>query len=157
MFISDDKTNSYEKGDIVITLKDIEIPYGIFLKGHEFTYLKKDGYGIIMIDNEHNIKVCSVRGYDISLKMSPVEAKKLHIKRQEKIKLKEFCRRACPNKEELKDYYDSCKLGTGYINKCNPKMNCLQYIDNDTIKKNKFMSNYLRRLKIEKCLKKVTQ
>jgi len=157
MFIPNDYLNTYKKNDVVILLKDIGISYGIFTKGHLFIIDGEDGYGYIMKDIENDIVVKNIQCTDISLNITHRESKVLHIKRQEKYKLEEFCKKNCPNKEKLiddRDYYDACKLGTGYINICKPKMECIIHIDDNIINKDDFMSGYLRRLKIDKLINK---
>lgn len=158
MFIPIDHKNSYKKGNVVILIDDKEISYGKFLKGHEFIITDKDGYGYIMKDLEHGIIVDKTNFTEISLKISFEEAKKLHIKRKEKIKFKEFLTNTCPNKEKRideREYYDACKIGKGYINSCKPKTKCLKYINDKHIKDDEFIIDLLRRKKIKKCLKKM--
>lgn len=152
--------DKYKKGDIVVNIEDVRIPYGVFTVGHEFTVLEYDRYGTYtLIDHELNILTKRVQCTKISLKTDYKKAKIIRDNRMDRINFKKFILNNCPNKREEiddRDYYDACNLIKGYgYRPCKCKDVCIKYIDNDKIKNNKFIVTYLRKLKLKK-LKKIS-
>ena len=149
--------DKYKIGDIVVNRKIINIIYGEFTVGHEFTVIGKDSYGYILKDNEHDIIIKKINHTKISIKIDHRMAKKVRDNRMDRIKFRKFILDNCPNKEKRideRDYYDACKLKNTYMSGCDCKLECIKYVDNDKIKNNKFVSLYLRKMKLKK-IKKV--
>jgi hypothetical protein len=152
--------DKYKEGDIVLNRQDINIIYGVFTIGHEFTVIGKDGYGYILKDNELGIIVKKINSSKITLKVDHKEAKIIRDNRMDRIKFKIFILDNCPNKEQRiddRDYYDACKLNRNknILSSCVCELECIKYISNDKIKDNKFISLYLRNMKLKK-IKKVS-
>lgn len=152
-----DKDN-YKTGDIVVNRVTINIIYGVFTIGHEFTVQGKDGYGYILKDNEHGIIVKKINHTKISIKIDFKKAKIIRDNRMDRIKIKLFISKNCSKKTpgyEDRSEYTSCIMKPSYNDECYCVLGCITYVDHNKIKENDFVSTYLRRMKLKK-LKKIS-
>ena len=142
--------------DIVVNIKNINISYGVFTIGHEFTVIGKNKWGCILKDNEYGIVIKNTINIKITLKIDHKKAKIIHDKQEEMIETIKFISKNCPHKSSGYEEYTSyirCRLKLGSDDVCKCKLDCMKYISNDKIKNNKLVSKYLRRMKLKKITK----
>lgn len=144
----------FKIGDIIISLKEIDVKYCIFSKYHEFTITRTDSnYGYYIIDNECGIEINDRDLSKFTLKVDLECANKRYKHIENENNLKRFILSNCPYRFrdiEDRDYYDACELYTVPNNSCTYSPDCIKHIDKKLIQKNKEISTYLRAKKIKK-------
>lgn len=156
MFIPFYKNKNLKEGDVIISLKEIKMNYGVFTPYHEFTILHiKNPYEIsnIIIDNENNIEVEICDFNDFIFKTDIKTAQNRNTEILNNILFISFISQNCKHKQSrYEDYerYVACDLKKRNNDSCSVCNECIVNIDNDIIKKNKFITTYLRIKKIKK-------
>ena len=139
---------SIKIGDTVLTTKLKDIYYCIITQGHEFIVIDTNGGEFICEDKINNLKV-NFSVIEITKKIDLEIAKKEYIFRRDfHIYTQEILEKCIQKDYEYSDYerYNTCKLGKGCYNSCNPKLECAKHIN----KKSKGLLKFLRKVKLEK-------
>lgn len=144
-----------KKGDSVITLSPIDLPYCHITIGHEFIVLKHNILkGVLTLKDVDSDFTINIRDCEKLTKKTDLKtANHLHIETVNKGKFYKFIGNHCPNmttRYEDRDEYTACKLKSRYHDSCCIKDSCIQYIDNKIIKRDDFIVTYMRYLKIKK-------
>lgn len=162
MIIPFDKSkNSYDIGDKVTIIKSIQLDTCYVTEGHEFIIVddeKRKGYSnyykLKDIDSDVILRTTSD---NFKIKIDYHKSILISEKIKNKKKFIDFILKNCPNKYDKYDdreVYDACKLKkTSYGEVCQPCISCISYINKDKIKKDEFISSYLRGIKIKKIIK----
>jgi len=129
-----------EPGDKVVLIRSIQGPYFVISTGHILTYLGCEygqNPGEMLKDEETGLIVKHVSILDYQIYEPSLEkARKIYIDKIEKRKFLKFI------KENCKEHHQG---------ECTS--NCIEYIKEDRYKDNKFVLNYIRKLKLNELQK----
>lgn len=147
-------------GDEVILIKDYDVNYAIFLKGHIMTIIDKDEYGFILSDKDNNV-LDHVNFSIISPNITIEESRKIYQDRKQFDKYKSIIIEKCKYhyfEYDRYDRYDMCnKIKENVRISCKCKIECYKYVNKDSIKeKDKiWIEKYLRNFKVKKLKEKL--
>jgi len=153
--INIDIDKTFNIGDNVIILNEIDNGYCLFLAGHKFKIDKidkaYDKYHLIDKDNDRLV----IYGYfPISKEISINDAKKKYKNQIEYVFFVNFFNSNCPYKKEEydhRDIYDVCikqPINTYSCKICTPSNSCIKYYK-DFSKKNIKITQYIRKYKLK--------
>lgn len=153
----------FNVGDIIQLIKNFKKEYVLYLCGHKFEIIGKDGYGFIIKDLEFGEVIYRSFYSNYFTKIIDFDvAKSKFIKSKEMKYITSYIERKCPMQTDIYDdreIYTGCS-GNGIPNLkgdyngelyCDPQTACLKYLSDDELQDNK-LKIYLRKLKIDKLI-----
>ncbi len=155
---SETSSRKIKIGDKVVTTSFIKRRYFMVSVGHILTYMgndKKHNPGDILKDEETGLLIERVSILDYDLYEPSLEvAKKKHIDKKEKEIALIFIKNNCEHHggssstcKEVIPHKTHPEIGT---NNCKPKLSCMEYVPKSKYKDNKFIFNYIRKMKMER-------
>jgi hypothetical protein len=135
-------------GDKVVVTKQINRPYYCITVGHILTYIgcnKERNPGDILKDEETGLIVEEVSVLDYQYYEESIgDSEKKYINKKEKEKFLGFIKQTCTGNSGR---YSSCPY---FYGACKPKLSCIEHIPEKEYKDNRFILNYIRKIKIKK-------
>ena len=149
---------SYNIGDVVITIKSLNLTWCYITEGHECIIIdKRLNTNFFTLKDINSDFTFNTSSQNFTIKTDINTAISKYNNKIDKQKMVSFIVKNCPYKYEgidNRDEYDACRLKTkSYMKSCIPSLECITHISNEKIKQDTFVLTYLRNMKINKIKK----